>query len=499
VAPSIEGTTAGQTVSYQKTFSPFAQVTISDPNSGTTDAVTIAVTGGGTLADGTGFKGLSQTSTGHYSMTAASAAAATAELDSLVYTPAPGLTAAANVSFNIVDTTSANTSASDNKTTVQVTIDPQPHVGQVTVYLPVGAGINLSSAILAAASPGAARDTLSIVADDTSNTLGSATLVGGQLSYAATGPALSSIAANSTVPDGLGYTISDQYGDSANGEVPITVTNTTNINGSAYGYCIIEGTTGTDTINAFGYYNTIYANGGNDVVNAGAGNATVYTGSGNVTTTLANSQNLVSGGNGSNQVSGGPQGLNTVTLGNGNNTISVGGYSNVITVGSGTNMITAGSGKETVTAGAGNDTIVLSGFGNSVTLNGSTAHVSGGQGSDTFVINGGTDQLALGGPGETVRLNGAGSFSINDLGSGLTAYVGSATQTDKITGFASSDTSAIIDLINGVGAYASVGSVLSALQSDGHGGTTLALGTTGSIDFLGTTQSQLHASNFKIG
>ena len=42
---------------------------------------------------------------------------------------------------------------------------------------------------------------------------------------------------------------------------------------------------------------------------------------------------------------------------------------------------------------------------------------------------------------------------------------------------------------------------MSALRSDGHGGTMLALGgalNAGSLDFVDTAISQLHASNFVI-
>jgi hypothetical protein len=58
---------------------------------------------------------------------------------------------------------------------------------------------------------------------------------------------------------------------------------------------------------------------------------------------------------------------------------------------------------------------------------------------------------------------------------------------------------AMIDLIGGVGGYHATQQVLAALTSDGHGGSMLALGLGGSIDFMGVALSQLHASNFQIG
>ena len=52
--------------------------------------------------------------------------------------------------------------------------------------------------------------------------------------------------------------------------------------------------------------------------------------------------------------------------------------------------------------------------------------------------------------------------------------------------------------MGGVGGYRSVSDIVNALRDNGHGGTMLALGTSGSIDFAGTSKSQLHASNFQI-
>jgi hypothetical protein len=77
--------------------------------------------------------------------------------------------------------------------------------------------------------------------------------------------------------------------------------------------------------------------------------------------------------------------------------------------------------------------------------------------------------------------------------------VGSSTETLSLTGFGTADTTGVIDLLNGAGAYKSAAAVLGALHTDGHGGTSLSLGSGGSIDFVNTTASQLHAWNFAIG
>ena len=40
---------------------------------------------------------------------------------------------------------------------------------------------------------------------------------------------------------------------------------------------------------------------------------------------------------------------------------------------------------------------------------------------------------------------------------------------------------------------------MSALHSDGHGGTLLSFGATGSLDIAGLAPNQMSAANFKIG
>jgi hypothetical protein len=171
--------------------------------------------------------------------------------------------------------------------------------------------------------------------------------------------------------------------------------------------------------------------------------------------------------------------------------------SNVIDLGSVNNTIITPA-ASTITAGGGNDKITLTGTGNFVTLNGSTAAVANGQGHDTIVANGGKDTLTLAGPNSRIMLNGPVTASIADLGNALQINIGSSAQTDTISGFGSSDTTGVIDLLNRAGGFSSVSAVIAALHNDGHGGTILALGTTGSIDFTNAPLSHLSASNFKI-
>ncbi len=159
-----------------------------------------------------------------------------------------------------------------------------------------------------------------------------------------------------------------------------------------------------------------------------------------------------------------------------------------VTVSSGATLYVYSGGSDSVTLGAGNSTVTLAGSGNSVTA---------GTGKDT--ITGGQDTLSFGGSGSSATLNGTIAANITDLGSALRILIGSNTQTDTITGFGSTDKLGVIELLNGVGGYASAAAIVSALHSDGHGGSLLTLGTTGSIDFLGVAPSQLTAANFKVG
>jgi Ca2+-binding RTX toxin-like protein len=207
---------------------------------------------------------------------------------------------------------------------------------------------------------------------------------------------------------------------------------------------------------------------------------------------------LIQAGNGADSVTGGA-GLETILLGNGNDVVNASGYTNAITVGSGTNTIVAGAGQDQVTAGAGVDTITLAGYNDTVTLNGGTATVSASQGAETVIANGGHDTLSFAGYNNLAEFMGTLSASVADTGGGLRIDVGSNTESLSLTGFGTTDTSGIIDLLNGVGGYASASSVVAALHSDGHNGTSLSLGSTGSIDFVNTTASQLRAANFAIG
>ena len=129
--PTISGTVAGQSTPSGQTDTPFFSATIADTNIGTTDSLSIELTGGGgKLSDGAGFSGLTESAPGVYVLSGTTAAI-TSELEALVFTPN---TFTATTTFTLTDTTSLGTSASNAKTTVTVT-NGEPDVVSVSKFL----------------------------------------------------------------------------------------------------------------------------------------------------------------------------------------------------------------------------------------------------------------------------------------------------------------------------------------------------------------------------
>jgi hypothetical protein len=167
----------------------------------------------------------------------------------------------------------------------------------------------------------------------------------------------------------------------------------------------------------------------------------------------------------------------------------------VIAAGNGSHTLTgAASGYTDISLGKGNNIITLSGGNNTVTLGSGSDTVYGGNG-DTISIAGDT-RLAIHGTNEMVFV-GAGNVAIDDLSTGLKVSIGPTIGHAVISGF-TSDPNSVVDLTGGLGGFTDTAMVLSALKSDGRGGTLLSFGQGHFINFAGVTPAQLHATNFDI-
>ncbi len=117
LAPVISGTMAGQTTASGQPDTPFASVTIADPNIDASDILSIQLTDdGGILSDGAGFSGLTTSAPGFYSISGTAGAIAS-ELDALVFSPSGN---PATTIFTLTDASSAGADAVDTNTTVTV-------------------------------------------------------------------------------------------------------------------------------------------------------------------------------------------------------------------------------------------------------------------------------------------------------------------------------------------------------------------------------------------
>ena len=125
-APTLSGTVATQAVADNASVQAFSGVSLSDPDSGAIEAVTIQLTGGdgnGTLS-GTG---LTRTGTGTYALATGTPASVTAALRAVTFTPtnhevAPGTSTTTGVTLSVSDgIASAVTAATNIVATAQYT------------------------------------------------------------------------------------------------------------------------------------------------------------------------------------------------------------------------------------------------------------------------------------------------------------------------------------------------------------------------------------------
>ena len=131
VAPTIGGTVAGQTTTSEAPVHPFAGVTISDPNAGASDTLTITLSNNGATGTLSG-SGLSGGTNGVYTLAAASAATLSSELQQLVFTPTAGAPGSnTTTTFTLSDLSSADATPTVNSTTTVINTDPAvaPSIG----------------------------------------------------------------------------------------------------------------------------------------------------------------------------------------------------------------------------------------------------------------------------------------------------------------------------------------------------------------------------------
>jgi hypothetical protein len=345
-------------------------------------------------------------------------------------------TAPACIPASTRDAVSYTIKESDGATATSPPTSVQLDSGPFIALLPFAPGAANKAITIATVTPGLPTDTLSLVVTKAPQS-GTVSLQGNSVQYT---PASS----NPSTPVTFSFDVKDELG----GMTPVIT--------------VVAGD-----------------NGSNTVTGAVSGYTDVSLGNGDETVSL--------GGNG-----------NAVSLGNGNESVTDGGGSNKIAVGNGNSTISLGGGGNTVTAGNGNDTITFAGSGSTVKFGNGTDTVHGGTG-DTINIAGNAT-LTLYGTNEMVFI-GTGNSTINDFSSGLDLKIGPTAGNDILSHFAASggDTSGVVDLVGGIGGFTTTAAVLSALKSDGHGGSLLSFGSGSSLDFAGVASSQLHASNFQIG
>ena len=249
------------------------------------------------------------------------------------------------------------------------------------------------------------------------------------------------------------------------------------ITGPTHGGAHIGVPTGNALITAHGSNNSITVGSGDTVINAGGGLARVSVGNGNAVVTIAGNLDAVMAGNG-NDIVHGTANASAVKLGDGNDEVRLTGSLDFVHTGDGHSTIAVNGAADLVGVGAGSNAIALQGN------------------HDVALLGSGINAVTVSGGGDAVFL-GVGSPTVTDAGHGLVAVAGLGAGNSMISGVGS-DPAFALDLIGGVGGYTSGAAAYAALTTDGHGGSLLALGSTGSVDFLGVAATQLSAGNFHV-
>ena len=193
LAPTITGTVAGQPTTSEALVHPFSAVTITDPNSGATDTLTITLSGVGGTLSGTG---LINDGGGVYTLAAASPTTITTEVDALAFTPtagSPGTSSTTTLALS--DTSSAYATATVNTTTTVIDTDPAlaPTITGTVAGQPTTseALVHPFSAVTITDPNSGATDTLTITLSGVGGTLSGTGLIndgGGVYTLAAASP-----------------------------------------------------------------------------------------------------------------------------------------------------------------------------------------------------------------------------------------------------------------------------------------------------------------------
>jgi Ca2+-binding RTX toxin-like protein len=266
--------------------------------------------------------------------------------------------------------------------TLNVAVDSGPVASAASIMVVTGQSTDLTSYLLSRATPGIAGDTLTLTGDNTVGTHGTLMLVNGALSY---------LSAKAGGSDSFGYTVSDNYGDTASATVTVAA---------------LPGNFGNSS-------GTIILNNNSNSISFGNGTVTVIAGNGSDQISGGNANDTIIAGNGSDSVLLG-NGANTVTLGNGNDLVVLGNGANTVALGNGNDIVVLGNGANTVTLGTGSSAVFVGNQNNTITLIGSassTDAIIAGNGNNKLNLGSGTYDVAVGNGADTIIL-GNGKYNV---------------------------------------------------------------------------------------
>lgn len=174
-----------------------------------------------------------------------------------------------------------------------------------------------------------------------------------------------------------------------------TLTQPQQLNGYQY-----YGGPGNDSIDAYGYYNVVYAGQGNNTIYGGDGTGLVHTGDGNNIVHMHGYWDTVVAGTGTDSIYG-TEGNASIDAGDGNDTIVAYGNSNFINHEAGNDSIAGGDHNNTIYSGMGADSISVTGWSNTIYVYHVAPKQAGVDYNDT-IFGGDHDNTVYGGYGDNV-------------------------------------------------------------------------------------------------